>query len=80
MTGHLAAEDTVDILEAIRLYGPIPPLAGVSAERLLARLVSDKKTIQGKVHFVLPERIGEVQVVSGIGDELVLAAIQAALA
>jgi 3-dehydroquinate synthase len=70
----------VDILEAIRLYGPIPSLAGIAAERLLARLVSDKKTIQGKVHFVLPERIGEVQVVSGIGDDLVLAAIQAALA
>jgi len=80
MTGHLSAEDTVDILEAIRLYGPIPPLAGISAEGLLARLASDKKTIQGKVHFVLPERIGEVQVVSGIGDEMALAAIQAALA
>jgi 3-dehydroquinate synthase len=80
MTGHLSAEDTVDILEAIRLYGPIPPLAGIPSERLLARLVSDKKTIQGKVHFVLPVRIGEVQVVSGICDDLVLAAIQAALA
>jgi 3-dehydroquinate synthase len=80
MTGHLSAEDTVDILEAIRLYGPIPPLAGIPSERLLARLVSDKKTIQGKVHFVLPVRIGEVQVVSGIRDDLVLAAIQAALA
>ncbi len=80
MTGHLSAEDTVDILEAIRLYGPIPPLEGISADRLLARLASDKKTIQGRIHFVLPERIGEVQVVSGIGDELVLAAIQAALA
>jgi 3-dehydroquinate synthase len=80
MTGHLSAEDTVDILEAIRLYGPIPSLAAIPAERLLARLASDKKTMQGKVHFVLPERIGEVQVVSGIRDELVLAAVQAALA
>jgi 3-dehydroquinate synthase len=80
MTGHLSAEDTVDILEAIRLYGPIPSLDGIAAERLLGRLVSDKKTIQGKIHFVLPERIGEVQVVSGIGDDLALAAIQAALA
>ena len=80
MTGYLSAEDAVDILEAIRLYGPIPPLAGVSAARLLARLASDKKTIRGKVHFVLPERIGAVRVVSGIGDELVLAALQAALA
>ncbi len=29
----------------------------------------DKKTIQGKVHFVLPVRIGEVTVVSGIAEE-----------
>jgi len=80
MTGYLSAEDCVDILEAIRLYGPIPSLTGIPPERLLARLASDKKTIQGKIHFVLPERIGGVQVVSGLGDELVLAAIQAALA
>jgi 3-dehydroquinate synthase len=78
-TGYLSAEDSVDILEAIRLYGPIPPLEGVSAERLLARLGSDKKTIQGHVHFVLPERIGEVKVVSGIDEKVVLMAIQAAL-
>jgi len=78
-TGYLSAEDSVDILEAIRLYGPIPPLEGVSAERLLARLASDKKTIQGQVHFVLPERIGEVKIVSGIDERVVLAAIQAAL-
>ena len=80
MTGHLSAEDTVDILEAIRLCGPIPSLAGIPADRLLARLASDKKTIQGKVHFVLPVRIGEVTVVSGIRDDLALAAVQAALA
>ena len=80
MTGHLAAEDAVDILEAVRLYGPIPSLAGIQAEKLLARLASDKKTIQGRVHFVLPVRIGEVEVVSGIDDQTALAAIRAALA
>jgi 3-dehydroquinate synthase len=80
MTGFLSAEDTVDILEAIRLYGPIPPLAGISAGRLHARLASDKKTVHGEVHFVLPERIGEARVVSGIRGDMALAAIQAALA
>ncbi len=79
-TGYLSAEDSVDILEAIRLYGPIPPLSGISAGNLLRRLGSDKKTIQGKVHFVVPERIGEVKIVSGIDPEQVLSAIQAALA
>ena len=40
---------------------------------------ADKKTIQGKVHFVLPVRIGEVRVVSGIDDGLVLESIDAVL-
>jgi 3-dehydroquinate synthase len=78
-TGHLSAEDSVDILDLIRCYGPIPSLEGIPAERLLARLVHDKKTIQGKIHFVLPVRIGEVQVISGLDEKLVLQAIRSAL-
>jgi 3-dehydroquinate synthase len=80
LTGHLSAEDSVDILEVLDVYGPIPPLAGISAENLLARLVHDKKTVQGCVHFVLATRIGEVTVVSGIDEKLVLEAIRSALA
>jgi 3-dehydroquinate synthase len=80
ITGHLCAEDRVDILEMLRLYGPIPPLDGISAGNLHARLVHDKKTIQGKIHFVLPVRIGEATVVSGVPDNLVLEAIRSALA
>jgi len=79
-TGHVSAEDAVDMLELIEAYGPIPPLDGIRAENLFARLVHDKKTVQGKVHFVLPVRIGEVTVVSGLDDRLVLAAIGSALA
>jgi 3-dehydroquinate synthase len=79
ITGHLSAEDAVDILETIRLYGPIPPVYGVSAGTLLARLVHDKKTVQGRVHFVLPERIGQVVIVSGIDEQPVLDAIHSAL-
>ena len=79
-TGHLSAEDTVEILDLIRLYGPIPPTSGIPAENLLARLIHDKKTIQGNVHFVLPVRIGEVTVVSGVDEKLVLNAIRTALA
>lgn len=78
-TGHLSAEDSVDILDMIAAYGPIPPLAGIAAQSLFARLVHDKKTLQGKVHFVLPVRIGEVTVVSGIEDKLVMDAIRFAL-
>ena len=80
MTGHLSAEDSVDMLETIAAYGPVPSVDGIPAENLLARLVHDKKTVQGKVHFVVPVRIGEVKVVAGIAEKLVLEAIRSALA
>jgi 3-dehydroquinate synthase len=79
-TGHLSAEDSVEILDVLRLYGPIPGLDGIHAGNLHARLVHDKKTVHGKVHFVLPVRIGEVTVVSGVDEKLVREAIQSALA
>jgi len=79
LAGYLSAEDAVEILEMLRLYGPIPPLDGIPAANLLARLVHDKKTVQGKVHFVLPVRIGEVTVVSGLDETLVLESIRSAL-
>ena len=78
-TGYLSAEDSVEILEMIADYGPIPPLTGIAEKGLFERLVHDKKTLQGKVHFVLPVRIGEVAVVSGVEDKLVLDAIRFAL-
>ena len=68
------------IERVIAKYGPIPSLDGITAERLAARLGADKKTIQGKIHFVLPVRIGEVRVASGIDHRLVLESIEAALA
>jgi 3-dehydroquinate synthase len=80
MTGHLSAEDTVEILDLLRFYGPIPPVDGIPAANLLARLVHDKKTVRGKVHFVLPVRIGEAVVVSDVDEKAVREAIRLALA
>ena len=77
--GYVSSEDAVEILGLIEDYGPIPPVSGISAENLLDRLVHDKKTVQGRVHFVLPVRIGEVTVVSGIEEKLVREAIRSAL-
>ncbi len=80
LTGRLAAEDTAGILDAIKRYGPIPQLDGVAAGNLAARLRSDKKTLHGTVHFVLPEEIGRVRIVSGIDEATVRVAVEAALA
>lgn len=78
--GHIADRDATSILDAVDEYGPIPSLRDIPAERLAARLVKDKKTVHGKVHFVLPTMIGEVTVVSGVDDGAVLSAIRSALA
>jgi len=78
--GRLSADDAGRMLELIRRYGPIPSLEGIAAERLLARLVHDKKTLRGQVHFVLPVRIGAAEVSSGIAEAQVLDAIRFALA
>jgi len=72
-------KERADIDRVIVNYGPIPSLDGISARNLAKRLVSDKKTIQGNVHFVLPVRIGEVTVVSGVDDRVVLESIEAVL-
>lgn len=77
--GLLGESESMRIVETINGYGPIPSVADVSAESLFARLFRDKKTIQGKVHFVLPDRIGSVVVKSGIDEAAVHWAIEQAL-
>lgn len=67
------------INETIGRYGPIPSLDGIQPANLVARLKSDKKTVQGTVHFVLPVRIGDVKVVSGIEDYVVEQAVRQTL-
>jgi 3-dehydroquinate synthase len=79
LTGLLAGADCRRIIDAIDAYGSIPSLENIRAENLIARLGSDKKTVHGKVHFVLPEAIGKVRVVSGIDPALIQEATETAL-
>ena len=77
---RLPVAEAARIHTVIRSYGPIPPLEGITASSLLARLAADKKTVQGKVHFVLPVKIGDVKIVTGVEDRAVMGAIEAVLA
>lgn len=79
LAGLLNDQHKQRILDCVASYGPIPSLNGIAADRLVARLGADKKTIQGKVHFVLPTEIGTVKIISGIPEPQVLAATKAAL-
>jgi 3-dehydroquinate synthase len=69
--GVLDSSDADRIRRVICRYGPLPPASNLDPARLLAKLASDKKTLQGKIHFVLPVSIGEVKVFSNLDSALI---------
>lgn len=79
LTGHAAAPVAARIDALVRAYGPIPATTGLRAAALQQRLVSDKKTQQGHVHFVLPTAVGATQIVVDVDPALVREAIEYAL-
>ncbi len=79
MEGMLPSRDREEIVQCVNSYGPFPSLDGIDPARLAARLKSDKKTVQGKIHFVLPERIGAVRITADVDQQQVLKAIEKAL-
>lgn len=79
LLGELRNEDAHRMREVIKLYGPLPSILDLKADALVARLASDKKTLQGKVHFVLPVAIGRVKIVSGIDPAVISQAVTESL-
>jgi len=79
LTGTLKGTEADRIARLIVSYGPLPAISDLHPDRLLARLGSDKKTMQGKIHFVLPTAIGAVKVMSGIDPALIRQAAAEAL-
>ena len=73
--GKLHARDSDRISAATRELGKLPKLE-VRARNIARRLHSDKKTRNGKVHFVLPTEIGKVEVVTDVPEAVVLGAVE----
>jgi 3-dehydroquinate synthase len=79
MSAAFCEEAAGRIQRTICRYGPLPTAKDLDVDNLIARLGSDKKTIQGNVHFVLPTAIGSVKIVSGIPEDSIRKAISEAL-
>jgi 3-dehydroquinate synthase len=75
----LSVEEHREILNVLDRYGPIPSTSGLDAGEIAERMVHDKKTIQRRIQFVLPERIGAVTVRGDIDPALPRSAIARAL-
>jgi 3-dehydroquinate synthase len=62
-------ERQVQLLKCFQL--PTAPLRVWPADELIAAMYRDKKTEAGKLRFVLPTRMGHVELVDGISETLV---------
>lgn len=70
--GLLSTEDmakVVSILEEYKMPTTIP--AALDRQEIKNYLLTDKKTVAGKVHYVLPTKIGDTVITSEIDDTMV---------
>ncbi len=76
--GRIPTEMTrrqVDLLKAVGLPTRLPTPQALSTESILGRMQLDKKTVAGKLRFVLPTRMGHVELVSDVPASEVVAVI-----
>ena len=69
--GLLAREDRLRIERLIEAMGLPLRAKGVTADAMYADLFHDKKTVGGRIHWVLAEEIGRVTVRSDVPEEIV---------
>jgi 3-dehydroquinate synthase len=68
--GFIDKSQLAGIKALVRSFGlPSEMPLGISTADLLESMQIDKKTVAGKMHFVLPEKIGKVKVYSGTEPE-----------
>jgi 3-dehydroquinate synthase len=63
--GLLAASELESLREAVRLCGPLPRADDLDASAIMTSLQSDKKSVGGRIQWVLLERIGRARIVDG---------------
>jgi 3-dehydroquinate synthase len=62
------------IRAAVHSWGPLPEV-NVQNAKALQLLRSDKKTEGGTVHFVLPRKVGKVEIVKNVPERVVVTAL-----
>jgi 3-dehydroquinate synthase len=76
LTGMLDPAVGKRIAHLVRSVGPLPTIRGLKEERILGLLPRDKKAVGGKIHWVLPEGIGKVQVTPDVPEGAVARAFR----
>lgn len=72
----LQVSDADRIIRLIQRVGGLPAWPRVRPEKLLEFMRGDKKARAGKLHFVLPRRIGQVEITADVTDALLKSVLQ----
>jgi 3-dehydroquinate synthase len=67
--GALAERDQQALSDIIASLGPLPPIADVPTTEILEAIQHDKKTIAGRLHFVLPTAVGAATIVDDVVEK-----------
>ena len=68
--------DAARIMRLVRAVGPLPPIRDLAPAAVLRLLPKDKKAVGGKIHWVIPERIGKVRITPDVDPSVVAAAFK----
>jgi 3-dehydroquinate synthase len=80
--GLLDCSELELLRESVRLCGRLPPAGDLDEDLILSSLSRDKKSVGGRLKWVLLERIGRARIVDGkeIGQKILRASLRAGLA
>lgn len=68
-------ESAQRIISLVLAYAPLPNV-DVRPQAIFRRLASDKKTLDGMVHFILPKDVGQVEVVTDVPERAVIQVVK----
>jgi 3-dehydroquinate synthase len=73
--GLINAKVMQRITDAVISFGPLPKVTAKSGN-IIRLLQTDKKTTNGMVHFVLPTKIGKVEIVNNVPEKLIVEVVE----
>ena len=69
-------EEAQRMIELVDRVGPLPPVRDLDSQKIFDLLSRDKKAIGGRIHWVLPERIGKVLITADVPQAAAAAAFR----
>lgn len=73
----MRAEQAERIERLVRRVGPLPPIRDLHGSDVVRLLAQDKKAVGGRIHWVIPERIGKVRITAEVAPKLAAEAFRA---